>query len=141
MSIVQLVRQIHASPTRVVVALAGGGSGAISRLLEMPGASRTVLEVVVPYSEPAMTDWLGGPPEQACSAQTARAMAMAAFLRAYRLADVARTARIWPFKPPPSLPPDLSSSERGPAPGPKKSGLCRAWPSTWWPKRAESSGG
>jgi len=87
MSIVQLVRQIHASPTRVVVALAGGGSGAISRLLEMPGASRTVLEVVVPYSEPAMTDWLGGPPEQACSAQTARAMAMAAFLRACRLAD------------------------------------------------------
>jgi len=69
------------------LALAGGGSRAISQLLEVPGASRTVLEVVVPYSEAAMIDWLGGPPEQSCSAQTARAMAMAAFLRACRFTD------------------------------------------------------
>ena len=32
-----------------------------------------------------MVDWLGGPPDQACAPQTARAMAMAAFLRARRL--------------------------------------------------------
>jgi nicotinamide mononucleotide (NMN) deamidase PncC len=87
MSIKQLVRQIHAGPTRIVLALAGGGSGAIGQLLEVPGASRTVLEVVVPYSPAAMNQWLGGPPEQACSAQNARAMAMAAFLRACRLDD------------------------------------------------------
>jgi len=87
MSIQQLVREIHAAPTRVVLAVAGGGSGAISQLLEMPGASRTVLEVVVPYSAAALVDWLGGPPEHACSEQTARAMAMAAFRRACRLDD------------------------------------------------------
>src|SRR3990172_9064775 len=84
MSIQQLVREIHAAPTRVVLALAGGGSRAISQLLEMPGASRTVLEVVVPYSAAALGEWLGGPPEHACSAQTARALGMAAFLRACR---------------------------------------------------------
>jgi len=84
MSMKQLVREIHATPTRVVIAVAGGGSRALGQLLEVPGASRTVLEVVVPYSEPAMTQWLGGPLEQACSSHGARAMAMAAFLRACR---------------------------------------------------------
>jgi nicotinamide mononucleotide (NMN) deamidase PncC len=87
MSISKLVQQIHASPTRIVMAITGGGSRAISQLLEVPGASRTVLEVVVPYSDLAMAGWLGGPPEQACSAQTARAMAMAALLRTVELDD------------------------------------------------------
>ncbi len=87
MSIRRLVQQVHASPARIVLAVSGGGSRAISQLLEAPGASRTVLEAVVPYSAAAMIDWLGGPPEQACSARTARAMAMAAFCRARRLDD------------------------------------------------------
>ena len=56
----------------------------MARLLEVPGASRTVLEACVPYSEPAMTQWLGARPDQACSEPTARAMAMAAYLRACR---------------------------------------------------------
>jgi nicotinamide mononucleotide (NMN) deamidase PncC len=86
MSVRQLVRQIHAGRTRIVLALAGGAR-AIGQLLEVPGASRTVLQVVVPYSATAMNEWLGGPPEQACSAQNARAMAMAAFLEAGRLDD------------------------------------------------------
>ncbi len=84
MSIDELVRNIHDAPGRIALALAGGGTGAISRLLEAPGASRTVLEAIVPYSSVAMADFLGGPPDQACSAETARAMAMVAFLRACR---------------------------------------------------------
>ncbi|HUT93847.1 MAG TPA: CinA family protein [Thermoguttaceae bacterium] len=87
MSIQQLVQEIHAAPARLVMAVTGGGSGAIGQLLQVPGASRTLLEAVVPYSAAALADWLGGPPEQACSAETARAMAMAAFLRACRLDD------------------------------------------------------
>jgi len=105
-SITQLVEQIHAAPTRIVLALAGGGSRAISQLLEVPGASRTLLEAVVPYSNSAMIDLLGGPPEQACSATTARAMAMAAFLRSCRyghpeapLAGVACTASLATDRP------------------------------------------
>lgn len=90
-SIEQLVDEIHAAPARIVLALAGGGSGAIAALLEVPGASRTVLEVAVPYCQAAMTDWLAGPPDQSCSLETARAMAAAAFRRACRYCDTAGT--------------------------------------------------
>ena len=60
----------------------GGGSLALSELLCVPGASRTVLEAAVPYAAPALAHLLGAPPEQFCSPRTARAMAMAAFDRA-----------------------------------------------------------
>ena len=80
----QLVEQIHDSPGRIVLAVTGG-SRAIADLLEVPGGSRTLLEAVVPYSSQAMSDWLGGEPDEFCSAATARAMAMAAFQRARKL--------------------------------------------------------
>jgi nicotinamide mononucleotide (NMN) deamidase PncC len=86
-SVEQLISDIHDSPTRLVLAVAGGGSRAVAQLLEMPGASRTVIEAVVPYAANAMIDWLGGVPDQFCSEQTARAMAMAAYRRACRLAQ------------------------------------------------------
>jgi hypothetical protein len=79
-----LVAQIHAAPVRMVLAVTGG-SRAIAELLEVPGGSRTLLEAVVPYSAAALHDWLGAQPEHYCSAQTARAMAMAAFLRSGKL--------------------------------------------------------
>lgn len=78
----QLVQNIHASATRVVAAVSGGGSRAIADLLEVPGASRTLLEAVVPYCEKSLIAWLGGRPDQSCSPQTTRAMAMTAFRRA-----------------------------------------------------------
>jgi nicotinamide mononucleotide (NMN) deamidase PncC len=80
------VEQIHASGKQLVLALTGGGSRAISALLSVPGASATVLDAVVPYSAQALAEWLGGAPDHACSEWTARAMAMAAFERARRLA-------------------------------------------------------
>jgi nicotinamide mononucleotide (NMN) deamidase PncC len=83
----QLVERIHASATPLVLAVTGGGSGAIAAMLEVPGASATVLEAVVPYSAAALTQWLGGPPDHYCSERTARAMAMAAFERARALSD------------------------------------------------------
>jgi nicotinamide mononucleotide (NMN) deamidase PncC len=79
------VEQIHAAGRQLVVAITGGGSRAISDLLTVPGASATVLEAVVPYSLPALQDWLGGKVDHACSERTARAMAMAAFERARQL--------------------------------------------------------
>jgi len=79
----ELVEHIHAAPGRVVLVVSGGGSRAISQLLEVPGASRTLLEAVVPYCEEALIAWLGGRPEAFCSARTARAMAIAAFRRAW----------------------------------------------------------
>ena len=83
-----LVEAIHAAPRQMVMALSGGGSRALAELLEVPGASRTLLEAVVPYSEAALVAWLGGRPDRFCSTKTARAMAMVAFDRARRLAEV-----------------------------------------------------
>ncbi len=77
-----------------MIAVTGGGSGAISALLQVPGASRTMLEAVVPYADAALEQWLGGQPMQACSAPTARAMAMAAFARARRLAPLVDPQRL-----------------------------------------------
>ncbi len=81
-----LVEAIHAAPCQMVLVLSGGGSRALAELLEVPGASRTLLEAVVPYSEAALLEWLGGRPDQFCSAPTARAMAMVAYNRARCLA-------------------------------------------------------
>ncbi len=84
----ELVGHIHAAERPLVVAITGGGSGAIAALLEVPGGSATLLEAVVPYSSAALQDWLGGPVDHYCSERTARAMAMAAFERAHQLGDV-----------------------------------------------------
>ncbi|MEX2168577.1 MAG: hypothetical protein WD851_04665 [Pirellulales bacterium] len=81
------IEQIHASGKPLVIAVTGGGSGAISTLLSVPGASRTVLEAIVPYERQALEEWVGGHVEQACSSATARGMAMAAFQRANRLSE------------------------------------------------------
>jgi glycerol-3-phosphate cytidylyltransferase-like family protein len=88
-----LVTQLHDSPWKLVLAITGGGSGALAALLETPGASRTVLEAIVPYSETALKQWLGTYPEQACSAPTARALAMAAWIRARQLDGDTEAAR------------------------------------------------
>lgn len=82
-----LIEQIHASATPLVLSVTGGGSGAIAALLEVPGASATVLEAVVPYSAAALQQWLGGTVDHYCSERTARAMAMAAFQRARHLSE------------------------------------------------------
>jgi hypothetical protein len=83
---------IHASRRLMVIAVTGGGSGALSTLLQTPGASKTILEATVPYSLASLVDWIGGKPDQACSEATALAMAMAAFVRARELAPDADSA-------------------------------------------------
>lgn len=80
------IRAIHDQAGKFVIAASGGGASAISALLAVPGASRTVIESTVPYATEALAEYIGGTPDRACSAKTARAMAMAAFQRARRLA-------------------------------------------------------
>ena len=78
----QFLRQIHDAPGQFVLCVTGGGSQAISALLETPGASRSVLEAAVPYSAAALGAWLKATPEHFCGENTARLMAMAAYHRA-----------------------------------------------------------
>ena len=84
-----LVKQIHEAPERLVMAVTGGGASAISALLSVPGGSATLLEAVVPYQDKALEAFLQTTPQSACSARTARLMAMAAYQRACRLAPEA----------------------------------------------------
>lgn len=82
-----LIAKIHASPVMAVLVVTGGGAQAVADLLAVPGASKTVLEALVPYSEKALTEFLGESPAQAVSVETAAAMARAAYRRALRLRD------------------------------------------------------
>lgn len=81
----RLIARIHASPGLAVLAVTGGGSQAVADLLTVPGASRTVLEAVVPYSTEALGTFLGDIPRQAVSPETAAALAHAAYRRAMAL--------------------------------------------------------
>ena len=80
------VERVHASPMMAVVALVGGGARALSWLLGVPGASRTILETLAPYASSALADFLGYEPERVASPETVRDMARTAYARAQRLA-------------------------------------------------------
>ncbi len=82
----ELVERLHALPDSGVFAVTGGGAVLLADLLTVPGASATVLEARVPYAGNALAGFIGAVPDQACSAQTACDMAMAAFQRAHALA-------------------------------------------------------
>ncbi len=80
----QLISALHASGRKAALAITGGGSGAISELLRVPGASRLLIEAQVPYDALALAAFLGFAPEQASSADTAIAMARNVRARAAR---------------------------------------------------------
>jgi nicotinic acid mononucleotide adenylyltransferase/nicotinamide mononucleotide (NMN) deamidase PncC len=82
----QLIAAMQASGRQAVLAITGGGTGAIAELLRVPGGSRLLLEAIVPYDPGSLRDYLGGDPEQACSGETAVAMAERARRRAAVLA-------------------------------------------------------
>lgn len=81
----QLISATHASGCKASLAITGGGSGAIGELLRIPGGSRLLIDAQVPYDEGALAAFLGFPPAQACSAETALAMAHSARRHATRL--------------------------------------------------------
>ena len=80
-----LIERLHQQPHQFVIAITGGGTSAISELLAIPGASNTLLESMVPYSQESLKQYLGFDPLQAVSQNTARQMAMRAYLRAKKL--------------------------------------------------------
>ena len=69
------------------LAVAGAGGPTVSWLLAVPGASRTVLDVRVPYSAAALAELIGFEPRQAASGETALAMARSCYANAARLRE------------------------------------------------------
>ncbi len=83
-----LVERIHDSPKMAVIAVSGAGAEALAWLLGVPGASRTVLEAVVPYSHRSMAEFLGHEPAgQYVSQETVQEMAESAYNKALRLRE------------------------------------------------------
>jgi len=80
-----LISALHGSGRRAALAITGGGSGAVGELLRVPGGSRLLVEAQVPYDARALEAFLGFAPAQACSAETAIAMARAVRARAAKL--------------------------------------------------------
>lgn len=83
-----LVSNLHTASMKIVLAVTGGGAACISDLLTAPGASQTVLEVVVPYSSSSLEELLGKSSNQSVSLETGREMALACLERA-RILDPA----------------------------------------------------
>lgn len=81
MKTTEIVQKIHDTPFKAVLAITGGGAGAISELLEHGGGSATVMEAVVPYDMNAFDRFVKGKPDKYCSPEAARDLAMAAYQR------------------------------------------------------------
>ena len=76
------IEKIHSTPHKAVVAVSGAGTQAVAWLLGVPGASRTILEALVPYGRESMNAFLGFEPNQSSSGQTAKDMAKSAYKKA-----------------------------------------------------------
>jgi nicotinic acid mononucleotide adenylyltransferase/nicotinamide mononucleotide (NMN) deamidase PncC len=77
----KVAREINAGMKFYVMAVTGGGTSAISNFLDFGGASATVIEAIIPYSQDSLDDFLGFSPETYVSEKTARMMAGKAFVR------------------------------------------------------------
>jgi len=69
------------SGLRLGLATTGGGSRAVTWLLDHPGASALVAEVAIPYSEVAVAEFLGEPGPHRVGAETGRRLACRARAR------------------------------------------------------------
>ena len=69
------IEQLHGTPHKTVLAVSGAGTQAVAWLLGVSGASRTILEAVVPYGRLSMQEFLGFEPTQSAAAETARQLA------------------------------------------------------------------
>ena len=78
----RLISALHGSGRKAALAITGGGSGAVGELLRVPGGSRLLIEAQIPYDAQALAAFLGFAPAQACSSDTAIAMARTVRARA-----------------------------------------------------------
>ena len=81
------VRTLYEAPQapQLVAFVTVGGTQLVPWLLATAGASRSVLDVQVPYSRHSLTELLGHEPAKFCSPQVASDLAAAAFERALKL--------------------------------------------------------
>ena len=80
-----LIGQIHDRPVKCCLVITGAGGSAISGLLGVAGASRTLIEAQVPYSINALNSYVGVSADQHVSMEESKIMAFKAYERAVLL--------------------------------------------------------
>lgn len=70
--------------SRIYVVATGAGAGLQKLLWDVPGISKVLVGAEFPYAQEALDRFLGYTPEKYCSEETAVAMAMEAYCRAYK---------------------------------------------------------
>ena len=83
----QIIQNIHNSPYQAVITIAGAGSQALTWILTEPGASKTILEINVPYSTKSLDDYLGEPQNKVVSEKVAIKLANRSLLRAQQITE------------------------------------------------------
>lgn len=73
------IETLHTGHLQVAIASAGGGMPAVAALQSVPGCSRTLLQAISTYASESLDRWLGHPPDQYCSGETALAMSARCF--------------------------------------------------------------
>ena len=81
----EIIEKIHSSPYRFVLVSSGGGTNAISEVLKVPGASKSVLEAYVPYAKESLDYYLLKQPDHYCSLSTTLSMAAKAYSAAKKI--------------------------------------------------------
>jgi hypothetical protein len=81
----KIIEKIHSSPYRFVIVSSGGGTNAISEILKIPGASKSVLEAYVPYARESLDYYLLKQPDHYCSLDTTLSMAAKAYSAAKKI--------------------------------------------------------
>ncbi len=82
----QLVAELHRRPEMLVCVVAGAGTKALHDMLGVAGASRTLLEGLIPYSKGSFNRFLGKTPEKYVSKKVSQQLAGRALTRAQLLA-------------------------------------------------------
>jgi nicotinic acid mononucleotide adenylyltransferase len=85
----QTIQAIHksGSPNKLVIALAGNGTQAISELMRYGNGSATLLAQHLLYDNAAFASYIGGKPDKYVSAQASRQLAMAACMESRKIAN------------------------------------------------------
>src|SRR5437763_1253076 len=58
-AVAKLIARLHATELRLALVLSGGGTTASGWLLAVPGGSKSILEIAVPYGAEVLADYLG----------------------------------------------------------------------------------
>ena len=92
----RLIKKLHDSSGKFVAVITGGGLSAMADILSVPGASKTVLEVTVPYSKSSLFAYIKKNHESHVSKEEAILLANVAYKRSktYEQADNIETIGI-----------------------------------------------